>query len=227
MLPRLEGYHRAIAHLRIAAACAPDVPPVFLALGIACQLAERLDDAREAFSRALTLDPDYTLAFNSLAMTQKLAGEYDKAAHNYDGGCMALARRLVKAMRNDRSSPIAKHRETRGQMWIKYALYGALRLVSTESGVSALVLPSGSMALREELDEYHAGLYWTDQPCKDGLLQRLMLPNFFNTFRDSLMRESSYSTLIGNRSTVLQLLGRPAEAALHLQEAHEFARKDA
>src|SRR5947207_3125506 len=61
-----------------------------------------------AFRRAIEIDSDYELAYNSLALTQRTSGELDKALYNYDAGAKALARRIVKAMRNSRSNPILK-----------------------------------------------------------------------------------------------------------------------
>src|SRR5438309_2877381 len=58
--------------------------------------------------RAIEIDSDYELAYNSLALTQRTSGELDKALYNYDAGAKALARRIVKAMRNSRSNPILK-----------------------------------------------------------------------------------------------------------------------
>jgi tetratricopeptide (TPR) repeat protein len=96
----LDDYSGAIALLSRSAALAPRVAPVLLALGIAYQLDERFDEAKKALALAIEVDPDYALAFNSLAMTQKLTGEWDKSVHNYDAGCKALARAIVKGMQN-------------------------------------------------------------------------------------------------------------------------------
>ena len=68
----------------------------------------------------------------------------------------------------------------------------------------------------------HAGLYWIDTPNKQKETVRLFLPNYFNTFREQLKRDNTYSNLIGNRGTVLELLGRHDEARLHFDEADEF-----
>src|SRR5450759_3233688 len=108
----LDDFDGAIEHLSRAADLKRDEAPIFLALGIAFQLSTQWDDAIEAFRRAIEIDSDYEPAYNSLALTQKKRGEVDKALHNYDAGAKALARRIVKAMRNNRSSPILKHRET-------------------------------------------------------------------------------------------------------------------
>lgn len=83
-------------------------------------------------------------------------------------------------------------------------------------------MPTGEQAIDEERTEKHRGMYWTDELGDDGQLVRHYLPNYFNTFRESLRMDSTYSNLIGNRGTVLNLLGRHEEARLHTVEATEF-----
>ena len=73
-----------------------------------------------------------------------------------------------------------------------------------------------------ERTEKHAGLYWFDAPNDKGENVRLFLPNYFNTFREQLKRDPGYSNLIGNRGTILELLGRHDEARQHFDEATEF-----
>jgi tetratricopeptide (TPR) repeat protein len=218
----LNDIDSAIAYLERAAGLERDEAYVFLALGIARQLRGQWNGAIEAFRQAITLDPDFELAYNSLALTQRKAGETEKAMHNYDAGGKALARRIVKSMRNSRSSPIFKHRDTVGTLWREYAIYAALYLVSSANGISGIALPSGEEAMEEERTEKNAGLYWIDLPNSTGETTRLFLPNFFNTIRESFKHEPSYANLIGNRGTVLDLLGRHDEARQHLDEATEF-----
>lgn len=218
----LNDIDGAIAHLARAAELRPDAAPVFLALGIAYQLRTQWADAVEAFRQAINIDPDYDLAYNSLALTQKKAGALDKALHNYDAGTKALARRLGKAMRNSRDSPILKHRDTAGALWIEYTMYVGLYLASSANGINAIAWPTGEQAMEEERTEKHAGLYWVDSSNNKGETTRLFLPNYFNTFRESLRQDTAYSNLIGNWGTVLDLLGRHDEARQHFDEAAEF-----
>lgn len=212
----------AVDLLKKAAAAAPTVAPVFLALGIAFQLRGQFKESKEALARAIELDGDYALAFNSLAMTQKLTGELEKALHNYDAGCKALARRIAKGMRNDRESPIVKYRDTRGTIWVEHAMYGALHLVASDEHLAGIAWLTGEQAADEERTEAHGGLYWKDGSDGNGGTVRLFLPNYLNTFRSILKLEPAYANLIGNRSTVLRLMKRDAEADDHLAEAQEF-----
>lgn len=218
----LNDIDGAIEHLSCAAELKRDEPLIFLALGIAFQLSTQWDNAIEAFRHAIEIDSDYELAYNSLALTQKKRGELDKALCNYDAGLKALARRIVKAMRNNRTSPILKHRETVGTLWLEYASYAALYLASSAEGINGIAWPTGEQALDEERTEKHAGLYWVDVPNDKRETVRLFLSNYFNTFRELLKRDAAYSNLIGNRGTVLELLGRHDEARLHFDKATEF-----
>jgi tetratricopeptide (TPR) repeat protein len=218
----LDDIDGAIAHLARATDLNQNEPPAFLALGIAYQLNFQWDDAVEAFRRAVELDADYELAYNSLALTQKKSGELDKALHNYDAGVKALARRIVKGMQNKRDNPIIKHRDVEGALWTEYAMFGALYLTSVAQNVGAIAWPTGEQALDEERTERHGGLYWIDRPNEKGEMVRLFLPNYFNTFRESLAQDAAYANLIGNRGTVFEMLGRHDEAQQHFQEASEF-----
>src|SRR5262249_35426112 len=51
---------------------------------------------------------------------------------------------------------------------------------------------------------------------------RLFYPNYFNTFCARLRADSRYATLVGNRSTVLRLMGKIDEADKFGQEAEDF-----
>ena len=218
----LNNIDGAIEHLSRAAELKTDEPGIFLALGIAFQLSTQWDNAVVAFRRAIEIDSDFDLAYNSLALTQRKCGELDKALYNYDAGAKALARRIVTAMRNSRSSPILKHRETIGTLCFEYACYAALYLTCDAEGIKGMAWPTGEQALEEERTEKHAGLYWIDVPNERRETVRLFLPNYFSTFRELLKRDAAYSNLIGNRGTVLELLGRHDEARQHFDEATEF-----
>ena len=218
----LNDFDGAIAHLSRAAELKTDERSIFLALGIAFQLHAQWDDAIEAFRRAIEIDSDYAPAYNSLALTQRKRGELDKALHNYDAGAKALARRIVKAMRNSRTTPILKHRDTVGTLWVEYASYAALYLASSAEGINSIAWPTGEHALEEERTERHAGLYWIDTQNDKRETERLFLPNYFNTFRQLLKRDPAYSNVIDTRGTTLKLLGRHDEAHVHFAEATEF-----
>ena len=221
----LNDFSTAITYLSKASALNPGAQQIYLALGIAYQLKEQWLDSKNSLRQALELDPDYVLAYNSLALTQKKSGELEKAELNYDAGIKALGRVIVKSMSNDRETRILKYRGTAGQLWMGYAMNSALYLAACEEGIEGMAFPSGEMATEEERTEEHAGLYWEDRLI-DGNKTRLYLPNFFNTFQDTLRTDSRYSQLLGNRGVVLEMLGRGEEASLHFNEAEEFQTKE-
>lgn len=214
----------AVDHLSRAAALQPEQPQVFLALGIAHQSLRDWGAAIEALERATDLDPDYDLAYNSLALTQKQSGKLEEALHTYDAGAKALTRGIVGGMQSDSSNQILKHRETVGHRWLEYATYGCTHLAAHADGITSIGWPTGAAAQEEERTERHRGLYWVDREQDDGGTLRFFLPNYFNTFREGLRDSGSYANLIGNRGTVLGLLGHDDEAEQHFQEATEFSR---
>lgn len=215
----------AIEYLRKSVKINSHEPPVLLALGIALQLNEELEDAVDAFKRAIDANPDYELAYNGLALTQKKMGQLDNALHNYDAGIKALVRKIVKNMRNARSSKILKHGNSRHDLWAEYASFGAMYLCCNCEGIDSISWPTGAQAAEEERTERHAGLYWIDRKTTDGKVTRLFLPNFFNTFREMLRVDPAYSFLIGGRGTVFDLLGKSDEAKKHLEESEDFTPK--
>ena len=212
----------AVTYLEKAVELKPDEPSVLLALGIAFQLNDCFTEAINAFRYAIEIDPDYELAYNGLAVTQKKQGELELALHNYDAGAKALSRRIVKSLRNDRSNMIFKHLDIEHHLWLEYAAYGATYLCSINEDIQRMAWPTGEQAMREELTEGHEGLYWIDQFDSESNLVRLFLPNYFNTFRETLRQDNTFSNLIGNRGTILKKLGRYEEANQHFNEAEYF-----
>ena len=170
---------------------------------------------------ALEIDPDYALAYNTLAMTQKLMGANEKAVHNYDEGAKALARVIAKSLRNAEDSPRLPHWSSRSDLWNQYALDGALYLAAHAS-VARLAWPTGEMAERDARTREFLGWYWQDHLDAERKLTRLFLPNYFSTFCARLRADSLYANLIGNRSSVLRLMGNAEAADQHLQEAEDF-----
>jgi len=218
-----QQYQRASSSLTFANELAPREcrPPVLLALGITRQLNAEYAAAVDALRQALEIDPDYAVAYNSLAMTQKLMGANEKAAHNYDAGAKALARTIVKSLLNAEDSPRLPHWSSRNDLWTEYALFGALYLAAGAS-VERLAWPTGEMAERDARTEEFRGWYWQDRPDAERKLTRLFLPNYFNTFCARLRADSLYANLLGNRSTVLRSMGNVEDADRHLQEAEDF-----
>jgi hypothetical protein len=82
--------------------------------------------------------------------------------------------------------------------------------------------PTGEIAERDARTQEFRGWYWQDHLDAERKLTRLFLPNYFNTFCVRLRADSLYAKLVGNRSTVLRLMGNVEEADQHLQEAEDF-----
>jgi tetratricopeptide (TPR) repeat protein len=218
----LNRFEEAEERLRQAAHLAEFEPAVWLALGIARQLQGKLDAAKQALGRALTIDPDMAPAYNSLALTQKIGGELDKALHNYDAGTKAIARAFVKRMTNDRSNQIVAFRPTTGHIWAKCASFGALYHASMpEHPADTLAWPTGESAEEEERTHRHGGLMYIDHQTDKGIV-RLFLPNYFNTFCASLVGNSTYYNLLANASEVFALKGERELADDYRSEAIEF-----
>jgi tetratricopeptide (TPR) repeat protein len=219
----MNDFDGAIEYLRRATELNSNEKSVWLALAIANQLNENWDNAIKAIKRAFKIDPDYVLAFNTLAMTQKRMGELEKADHNYNAGAEALARCILKEMSNTSDSPILTIRGSRNNLWIEYAMYAAFYIAANEDHLEAVATPNAEMAKEEERTQKHKGLFWIDQEGQDGKTFRLFLPNYFNTFHITLRRDRTYSELMGNRGLVLEMLGRQEDADKHFQEAEEFS----
>jgi tetratricopeptide (TPR) repeat protein len=214
-----RNYAMACAALAHANELAPGQPPVLLALAIARQLSAEYPAAIDAIRRALEIDPDYALAYNTLAMTQKLMGAYEKSAHNYEEGLKALSRVIVRSLHNAEDSPRLPPWQIRTNLWSEYAVFGATYL-AIDSSIERLAWPTGEMAERDARTREFRGWYWQDSA--EPKRTRLFLPNYFNTFCSKLRDDSRYANFIGNRSTVLRLMGNIEEADRHLQEAEDF-----
>ncbi|MCG2830394.1 MAG: tetratricopeptide repeat protein [Desulfobacteraceae bacterium] len=212
----------AIEYLRKSIEINPKEPSVLLALGIALQLNKQYEVAVDVLKLAIEVDSDFELGYNSLALTQRKMGQLEKALDNYDAGAKALARRIVKNMKNSRANKILKHKDTSHNLWVEYAAYGMLYLCCLTDSIDYNGWPTGEQAVEEEKTERHAGLYWVDRQSVDGKTVRLFLPNYFNTFREILRSNRTYSSLIGSRGTVLEMLGRHSDAEKHFEEASEF-----
>ena len=213
----------AIQSFEEANRLAPRIPTTLLALAIAQQTQGSYPAAVDALKEALAIDPLYVPAINSLAMTQKLMGQPEKADHNYEHALKTLAQKLVANWRNQVDSPRFPLARSRNQLWVTYANSALLWLAACDSTIDAVALPNGEMAEEDAATHNLKGWYWNDFSDSDGRRTRLFYPNFFNAFHFSLVQSRIYSELIGNRSTVLRILGRNDEAEACLQEAMDFS----
>ncbi len=218
----LGDLSKAIELHRQALSLNSEEPSILLALGIAQQLDEKYTDAVLSFEKAIELNPDYSLAYNSLALTYRKSSDPLKAKEIYDGGLKSLARTIVKKLTNRAGNRIFKHAELGASLWLEHAMFGAMYIAASDQNIDRVAFPTGEMAKQEETSENHRGLYWVDQKTESGEKARLFLPNYFNTFMRTLRGDRTYSELTGNRGVVLEILGETEDAEKHFEEAEAF-----
>jgi tetratricopeptide (TPR) repeat protein len=218
----INDYPLAISYLSRAAAINSREPKIFLALGIAYQLSDRLSDSESSLRAALKLDADMESAYNSLGLTQSLMGEISLSIHNYEEGLNALSRRIARSMKNQRATNVLPHPKIKGTRWTQLAINGGLYLCSRESGISRFAWPTGSEAISEAKSRTHEGLFWVDSINESGEKTRKFLPNYFNTFCAELRREQVYINIMQNLGKSLETSGKQEEARACFSEAAEF-----
>ncbi len=195
---------------------------VWLALGIAQQLEDKYPDAISSLKRAIDLDPDSAVAYNSLALTSKKNNEPKVAKDVYEGGIKALSRSIAKKLVNNKNNTIFNHANLDAYLWTEYAMFGAIYICSLDETVKSMGWLKGDMAIKEETEQTHGGLYWEDKKDNNGEKIRLFLPNYFNTFVRALLADQLYANLTGNRGVVLEELGENEDAMKHFSEADTF-----
>jgi tetratricopeptide (TPR) repeat protein len=213
-------YASAITAYSDAAQLAPDEAGIFLNLGVAYQLAGDYPQAIASLERAITLKPAYPNAYNSLGYTHKLAGRYDNAIKAYDRGLDAHASLIYSGLENSRSSRIFKHQDVMGEVCMQKAMDAALR-AAARAGLNKLAFPSGESAEREEQTEEHEGLYYVDMD-SNGRHIRMLLPNYFNTFRERLRGDLLAAMLLNNLGGAFLSLDNRATARARYIESIYF-----
>lgn len=221
----LNDFNGAISYLKSSADLSPVQQEIFLALGIAYQLNENFEQSVYELNKAIEIDPTYTLAFNSIALTRKRVGDLEKSSHAFDEAAKALAKCLCMDLVNAEENPIFRYVGSRNELWAEYAMFGAMFgamfHAANEDDIDVLAWPTGEMALREESSHVHRGLFWKDSVV-GGRKTGLFLPNFFNTFESVLRSDRSYANIIGDRGLVLKMQGDLADARKHEEEFEDF-----
>jgi len=217
-----QRHDEAVEFLTRACDLKPQPPPFYLlALGIALQVNGQYAEAERRLRQAIETDKSYVLAYNSLGMTQKMAGNPEGACKTYEAGLEVLMRNIAGQMRNDRASPILPRPPYQGEVWTETAMRGAMFLCATAGKADKIAFLPAEAALEEERKQTHQGLYWKEYE-SDGEVTQLFLPNYFNTFFAALCHTRDFKVLIGNLSTVLGMTGRSAEAEVFRAEAIDF-----
>ena len=214
----------AVSYLSKSSELNPEEPSEMLALGIALQKQGNLPAAVQALQRAVELDDQYSLAYNSLALTQKMMGDFGQALENYDAAIQTELNKFVCALSNRADNPIYKHADPPGaKVWFDYCIKAFMYRCALD-GVESVAYPTSEDASEEERTEAHGGLYWVDQhdyPPK-GKCARFLLPNYVNTLREQVFTDPLYFNVLGNKGSVFDSLGQDAEAREHFQAAIYF-----
>jgi len=192
------------------------------ALGIVCHQIGEYNEAIKLHSRSLDLDDTQPLSWNSLAYTQKYMKQYDKAEKNYETGIKVHLRNIVKSLNNSRNSVFYPFNKVvfQAPLFAEYALDAAIYL-TVKKNYNSISVPKGAAAETIVKDEAKKSLYWSEMYTKDGKKIFVVMPNFFNTFFNKLLKDQTYFMLIGNKAEVLELQGKE-EAKKYWTEAKLF-----
>jgi len=218
----LGDYPTAISYLEKALKLRNDESSVYHALGVAYQLNGNYSASLDALAKGKELDPENEVFYISYAMTRKSQGEYEKALGNYQSAFKVLASRIARAMKNETRNPIYPRPNSPFSLWMNCALEGGIYLGVMAGNLKGIEFPKGELDEEQFYANRYEGQLWFDHKDSAGDLYRMYLPNFFNTFFVLLSGDNAYFNLIGNMSTVLDLLGRHEEAQEHYQEAQFF-----
>ena len=192
------------------------------ALGIVCHQIGEYNEAIKLHSRSLDLDDTQPLSWNSLAYTQKYMKQYDKAEKNYETGIKVHLRNIVKSLNNSRNSVFYPFNKVvfQAPLFVEYATNAAIYLTAKKN-YDSVSIPSGDAAEAMVKDKTRKSLYWSEQVTKDEKKTFLVMPNFFNTLFNKLIKNKTYFLLIGNKAEVLELQGKE-EAKKYWTEAKLF-----
>ena len=221
-LRQLEKYSSACEAYENALRLSAKELPVLLSLSIARQLNSELEESVTAAKRAIEIDADYYLAYNTLGMTRKIQGEFEMASLNYESGAQALARSFVKKLVNHEENPRFPHGQTTHNLWLPYAMKSAVFNAVTDD-LGGAAFPTSDMAEEYYSSQDKDGRLWNDVTNHSEKTLRLFLPNFFGTMFFMLKNEIAFRTFLGNRSTVLMAMGDIEEAEKHLFEVDELS----
>lgn len=195
-----------------------EYPSFQLALGIAYQLNEQYQEAHDVLSNLILNNQKWDsidLAFNSLALTQKKMGLFERAEKNYEQAIKILLFNMISSLSNSENNEILTIKSTTYDLWVEYAIESAIVFSQTfDDTIDSIAFPKTTK------NEYK-GLYWNVEEINSKKVL-LFLPNFFATIRKNLILNPSYFNLIGNISSVLKELKNKPEAEKYLTEANEL-----
>lgn len=212
----LENYSNAIYCLKKSLENDVYNPDYLLALGIAYQLDEKYEESEETFKVLIPNNQEWNgldLAFNSLALTLKKMGQFDRALKNYKQAILFESHKVIEQFISEQK--VLEEQEiyiTTHNLWRQYFLEAVMlrrELFSPE--VEQIVIPiKGLICLHKvfwEVDENNALILYT---------------SFFAKAQKILCSKSLFSILIGNIGMVLEAQNEHEEAQKHFDEANEL-----
>jgi len=96
-----DVYPEVVESLTIASSLKSDDPRINFALGIAHQLADEFSSAINALERIVELEPCFFSAYNSLGLTYKISGEYEKALDWHYRAANVIASAAMESIHNE------------------------------------------------------------------------------------------------------------------------------
>ena len=216
-----EDYKNASSYLKKSIETFEN-PSNLKALGIVYHQVGSYNEAIKLHTKSLGLDDTQPSTWNSIGVSQKYLKQYDKAEKNYETAINIYSRNIVKSLTNSKNSIFYPHIDimSKAQLFVKYALEAAIFL-SLKKNFNSIAIPNGAAAETMVADESRKSLYWSEQIIKDDKTF-LVMPNFFNTFFNKLIKNNTYFLLIGNKAEVLELQGKKDETKKYWTEAYLF-----
>ena len=218
----LNKFPKAIVSLQKAISLQKHHKEWHLALGIAQQLNDQLDDSINAFRTANAIDPDYELPYNSAAISFRKKGDYIKADEVYDKGLISIARKFLNNCQNDESQKIQPFLELESTLYLDFMMTAMTEHCLETAEIHLLCFPTDDMATHELENKSHGGLLWRDYLTEDKKNARLYLPNCFDTLRIYLISQKSYSMFLENKGRNLFEMNKLTEAENCVREAEIF-----
>lgn len=195
----------------------PGQIPVLMALGIARQLGGDFEGALEEFRKVQAINPYHSAAYNSAALTREKMGNVAKAAELYEAAMQVLVDSIVLGLENRRENTYVPSGVLVAGEWWRLVSKSVLKMAA-RAGVAAVVLPTPDMADCPIMAKEYGGSYWFDFK-SDDRLERVLLPNFYQTVCLRLKSCADYSLYAQNLSNVLQHMGDAEASARWLSES--------
>jgi tetratricopeptide (TPR) repeat protein len=149
---------RSIQALKNAISLNDKEAPFFLALGISYQLAEKYEDSLDALTEASRIDPDYSLAYNSAAITRRKMGDHKRALEIYDLSIQAHLRKFLRNYQNTETQEPYGFINLGGELTTGYIIKAAIEHAKM-SGIDKILLPTEPL----DVPKSYSGLLWVDE----------------------------------------------------------------